>query len=101
VTSVRLQVNASLKNKCSFLRWFVTLKNCWYRHPTVSGYYILNTDEILYLGMGGKEFVLKCGRTRSLMGPLWTLRRQWLDNITGYFWEFLVGMWIVVGSDSE
>jgi len=34
-------------------------------------------------------------------GPLGTLRRQWLDNITGYFREFLVGMWIVVGSDSE
>jgi len=34
-------------------------------------------------------------------GPFGTIRRQWLDNITGYFREFMVGMWIVVGSDSE
>jgi len=34
-------------------------------------------------------------------GPLGTLRMQWLDNIMDYFLEFLVGMWIVVGSDSE
>ena len=34
-------------------------------------------------------------------GPLGAIRRQCLNIITGYFREFLVGKWIVVGSDSE